>query len=345
MKKFTKQLEKDTLEIRYRKFESYKSVNLENLRPKDSYGKLLESRTHSIDQFIKDYGRIPSDLLAHRACPNCSGGGKIKELSKDHLELVRCKDCDLVYVDPIFNEEHYKNAYKSQEYQQVVRDLGEESHCYRVQRFGVERVEVMKKYLRSVGPPCFLDIGCSTGFVVEAARLAGWDAQGIDLNPSAVEFGRRRGLELQNIALQDLDAQSATFDAIGLFDVLEHVVEPKKLLERSIYLLKPGGIIFLYVPNYDSASRLLMGKEAHFIWPTHHLTYFTPITVKKFIESMGLKLEMMVTEGLDIFDYIWAQEHIHGKKMQVVSEIADRLQFFINGALWGKNLRVLARIL
>jgi 2-polyprenyl-3-methyl-5-hydroxy-6-metoxy-1,4-benzoquinol methylase len=202
----------------------------------------------------------------------------------------------------------------------------------------------MNSYLHSDGPPRFLDVGCSTGFVVEAAQLAGWDAQGIDLNPSAVEFGRRRGLELSNIALQDLDVPPGTFDSIGLFDVLEHLVDPKALLERAIYLLKPKGIIFLYVPNYDSASRLLMGKEAHFIWPTHHLTYFTPVTVTKFIESMGLKVEMMVTEGLDIFDYIWAQECIHEKDMQMLSVIADRLQFFINGSLWGKNLRVLVRL-
>ena len=86
-----------------------------------------------------------------------------------------------------------------------------------------------------------------------------------------------------------------------------------------------------------------MGKDAHFIWPTHHLTYFTPNTMRTFTESTGLKVEMMSTEGLDIFDYIWNQEQTRKRDMQVLDEVADKMQFFINSSLWGKNLRVLAR--
>ena len=74
--------------------------------------------------------------------------------------------------------------------------------------------------------PRYLDVGCSTGFVVEAARDRGWDATGIDLNPSAVEFGRSRGLDLRTVALEDAGFAAGSFDAISLFDVLEHLLDP-----------------------------------------------------------------------------------------------------------------------
>lgn len=329
--------------IPYRERREYRAVDIEKLRPKGSYGELIAARTHSIDRLIREYGAVPEDVLKTRPCPGCSSIAKSPELAKDHLQLVRCQHCDLVYVDPVFDEEHYEKTYRSEEYQQIGKALGEESHLYRVERFGTERVDIMRKHLPGVERPRFLDVGCSTGFVVEAAHRAGWDAQGLDLNPSAIAFGQKRGLRLSNTTLEDFDAPEASFDAIGLFDVLEHLAHPKQVLERVVQLLAPGGIVFLYVPNYDSASRLLMGSEAHFIWPTHHLTYFTPHTLRTFVESTGAEVETMVTEGLDIVDYMWNQERLHGHDMSAIAAIADHLQFFINASLYGKNLRVVAR--
>jgi 2-polyprenyl-3-methyl-5-hydroxy-6-metoxy-1,4-benzoquinol methylase len=327
----------------YRDRSDYRPVDIEKLRPKGSYGDLIAARTHSIDRLIREHGSIPQELLKSRACPHCSSNTKSPELAKDHLQLVRCQECDLVYVDPVFDEEHYEKTYRSEEYQQIGKALGEESHLYRVERFGAERVDIMRNHLPGVSQPRFLDVGCSTGFVVEAAQRAGWHAQGLDLNPSAIAFGQRRGLKLHNLTLEEFPAPEGSFDAIGLFDVLEHLAQPKQILEKVVDLLAPGGIVFVYVPNYDSASRLLMGSEAHFIWPTHHLTYFTPRTIQRFVESAGLKVETMVTEGLDITDYLWNQEQLHGRDMNASASIADHLQFFINASLYGKNLRVVAR--
>jgi hypothetical protein len=65
------------------------------------------------------------------------------------------------------DEAHYLEVYASQEYQDIVKDLGIKSHDYRVERFGRERVRLMTR--TSMRGPRYLDVGCSTGFVVEAA--------------------------------------------------------------------------------------------------------------------------------------------------------------------------------
>jgi 2-polyprenyl-3-methyl-5-hydroxy-6-metoxy-1,4-benzoquinol methylase len=330
------------MNIPYRQLSEYEPVDIAKLRPGGSYKQLIEKRTHPIDELVRVHGRIPEDLLTSRPCPTCGSTDARHELDKDHMQLVRCAACDLVYVSPTFDESHYKKVYASQEYQDIVRDLGIKSHDYRVERFGRERVALMARHL-AMPRPRYLDVGCSTGFVVEAARDAGWDAIGLDLNPSAIEFGSSRGLDVRAVALEDAGFADASFDAVSLFDVLEHVLDPVSTLRACTRLLRAGGIVFLYVPNYDSASRVLMGKDAHFIWPTHHLNYYTPTTVQDLMRREGLEPVYVATEGLDVVDYLWYRREVQGRSDEGMAEIADALQFFVNAGAYGKNLRVIAR--
>ena len=333
------------MQIPYRRVSEYQPVDVSKLRPGGSYKSLIEKRTHPIDELVAKFGRIPDELLTRRPCPTCGSTEEVLELEKDHMRIVRCKACDLVFVNPTFDEAHYKQVYASKEYQEIVRDLGINSHEYRVNRFGVERVGIMSEHLRVPAgrAPRYLDVGCSTGFVVEAARDKGWDAIGIDLNPSAIEFGRSRGLDLRTVALEEAGFAPGTFDAVSLFDVLEHLLDPARTLRACAELLAPGGILFMYVPNFDSASRLLMGANAHFIWPTHHLNYYTPATIRDLMLRHSLTPELIVTEGLDIEDYIWYRREVLHRDADGLAEVADIVQFLANAGCYGKNLRVVAR--
>jgi 2-polyprenyl-3-methyl-5-hydroxy-6-metoxy-1,4-benzoquinol methylase len=320
-------------------------VDVNQLRPGTSYKTLIEKRTHPIDELVTRFGHIPEELLSRRACPTCGSTEETLELEKDHMRIVRCRECDLVFVNPTFDEAHYQQVYASRAYQDIVRDLGMNSHDYRVKRFGAERVRIMGQHLRMSNgrAPRYLDVGCSTGFVVEAAQANGWKATGIDLNPSAIEFGRSRGLDLRTIALENAGLAAETFDAVSLFDVLEHLLDPARTLRACVDLLAPDGILFLYVPNFDSASRLLMGANAHFIWPTHHLNYYTPTTIRDLMLRHALTPELIVTEGLDIEDYIWYRREVLHQDAEALTEIADVIQFLANAGCYGKNLRVVAR--
>src|SRR5215813_8955146 len=136
------------MQIPYRHLSEYQPVDVKQLRPGGSYKSLIEKRTHPIDDLVTRFGRIPEELLSRRACPTCGSTDEALELEKDHMRLVRCGQCDLVFVNPTFDEAHYQQVYASQAYQEIVRDLGIKSHDYRVQRFGAERVRIMGEHLR-----------------------------------------------------------------------------------------------------------------------------------------------------------------------------------------------------
>ena len=137
-----------------------------------------------------------------------------------------------------------------------------------------------------------LDIGCGFGSFVVLARQAGYDASGLDLAPYEIEMARKR---LRGLSRDDepteifrvldamrLDPQEEQFDAITLWNILEHVPDYRALL-RSVYgLLKPEGRIFLICPNYF-AWRL----EAHYHVPWSPRLYFSRKAARRHLEKLG----------------------------------------------------------
>lgn len=325
----------------YRELSSYIPIDINKLRPKGSYKFLIENRNHNLKPFLKE-GSISQDFLEGRACPLCKGDKPDHVLKKDGFNIVKCQECGLVYVSEILFEKFYDDTYSSEKYAAVVAQLGFDSHLYRKERFGMERVSKLAQYWNEAKLPSLLDVGCSTGFVVDAANDFGWDARGIDLNTHAVEYGKKNyNLRLSSENFFDIDDR---FDFIGMYDVLEHVTNPAAFLQRAFDRLNGNGFLHIYVPNWDSASRYVLEDKAHFIWPSHHLTYFTPDTLSRMVQSIGFEVIEMETEGLDFFDIHWmSQEGLLEEKFEVSEQILNVIQFLTNAGGHGKNLRCIAK--
>lgn len=318
-------------------------VDTQRLRPGSSYEHLFENRDYQLRAILDKYGEIPKFLLEQVVCPLCSEAFYEIEMVKDSFNIVRCLNCSLIYVNPRLKADAYLETYKSQNYGHIISELALASHDYRVSRFGLERIKKIEEYFFFDLPKTLLDIGSASGFFLEAAMQKGWRATGIELSPIAVQFSRRKGLDVHDTTLESTDFGNNKFSVITMFDVLEHLPNIQETIERIKGLLNHGGLLYIYVPNWNSASRLLMQDNAHFIWPTHHVTYFTPITLTHFLEKNGFRVEFCETNGLDVVDWIWQLEKQDIDTVALNSRL-NELQFIINSALWGKNLRVLARI-
>ena len=316
-------------------------IDISQLRPEGSYDYLIKNRNGALTELIKDKKKLHL-FLKKRACPTCGSAENTKRFTKDNLEIVECDKCSLIFVNPIFNQEKYEEIYKAKEYQEITKKLTETSHLYRRKRFGVERMNFIERYHPKQLDKTLCDVGCSTGFLLEEAQSRGWDALGLELNPSTAKFARKRGLKIQEISLQEIEG-SEKFSAITLFDVLEHLIDPSLVLKKVKKLLKPNGNLFIYVPNWNSASRQFLGVEnSHFIWPTHHLTYYTPGTLNNFLTKNGFSVFHWETQGLDLLDWNWYLKAKTKDETSFLEKHIEQFQFYINAAGHGKNLRMYA---
>ena len=155
-------------------------------------------------------------------------------------------------------------------------------------RTAARHIHFLRQYARGVD---LLDVGCAAGLFLERARAAGWQIRGVEPNAElAAKAEQRLGSgAILNTTFEDAPLRTQVFDAITMWDVLEHVADPAAVLRRCAGLLRDSGTLLLKVPDLDSlTARILRGK-----WPVllpEHLNYFTRQSLRALTRSAGLEL-------------------------------------------------------
>ena len=152
-----------------------------------------------------------------------------------------------------------------------------------------------------------LDIGAGGGLFLHLAKQAGFDVVGSEPKPTRVQFAKDEyGLALESTTIDDVfwDTQLGSYEAVSLWDVIEHVNSPKSLLERSRDLLKPGGILLMDTPARDSlfyragelAYKISGGKRPFLLktmyspMPFAHKQIFRLQEVKNLLQQLGFEV-------------------------------------------------------
>jgi SAM-dependent methyltransferase len=138
-----------------------------------------------------------------------------------------------------------------------------------------------------------LDVGCSLGYALEAARSLGLDACGVDVSSHAVAECVRRGLDARRGGLDELPFEDASFAVAVLKHVFEHTPTPRRTLAELRRVLAPGGAAFFAVPNLEyfkaarspSTSRFFRGEGG-----AAHYVYYTPATLSRLLEQEGFRI-------------------------------------------------------
>jgi len=189
----------------------------------------------------------------------------------------------LVYTDPRPDSQDIVETY------QAVEDL-----LYLEEREG--RVLTFERHLkpleRLTGPPNgrpLLDVGCYVGVFVEIAARHGWDAWGVEPSRWAVEQAQARGLRVVQGTLETADLPEATFDVVTMWDVIEHVTDPRGALQQVYRLLKPGGLVVVHTIDIESPFARLMSAR----WPwlmEMHIYYFSRRTLRAMLGKCGFQV-------------------------------------------------------
>ena len=145
-------------------------------------------------------------------------------------------------------------------------------------------------------PGRLLDIGAAAGFFVKTAQDRGWRAEGIELSPDTAALAReQQGVAVQHGRLEDVEFPAASFDAVTLWDVIEHVRDPLATcgMRRVARLVRPGGTVGLLTPNLDGLYPKASYKVARLVggWPCveppGHLFQFSTHTLTDLLCRAG----------------------------------------------------------
>ncbi len=224
------------------------------------------------------------------------------------FNLVKCKNCGLIYLNPRppQNEIHkyYPKSYYAHAPRRTKRKLKEiiGAHVIRGRSANVSILDKLLFYwlknriqylsVKPVGR--FLDIGCGMGSLVKRMQEIGWESYGIEISANAVRIAQNYDL---NVYLGDLTQQnfaSDFFDLINMNNVLEHVHSPLRVLMEVSRILKDNGRFYCSVPNFGCFQSQNFGKYWRALDVPRHLYFFTPDTLKYLFEKASLRILKMV---------------------------------------------------
>ena len=157
---------------------------------------------------------------------------------------------------------------------------------YRKFDYRLEEIEKLKP-----GKGKILDLGCSFGFFLDVARGRGWNAVGVEVGEYAAKFARDKlDLDVHTGDLMDVDLPADHFEAVTLWNVLEHLDDPVAQLMRINGLMKTGGVFVLTTGDIDSYIRKVEGLRWRALIPPIHVANYSVAAVTRLLELTGFSL-------------------------------------------------------
>jgi len=151
-----------------------------------------------------------------------------------------------------------------------------------------------------------LDVGCGAGNLLQAARKNGWNAQGLDVSAGAVKHVRSLGFEVFEGELQDAGFPSGHFDVVTAAELLEHMFDPRPLLNEVARVLRPGGLFWTTTPHARGLSGRVLGLKWRCVWPPEHLQLFSVRGLTKLLREAGFRRLRIKTTGGNPIEIIHA---------------------------------------
>lgn len=215
-------------------------------------------------------------------CQLCQQTGLTKFEIKGSNILWLCPDCELYQYGQMVDESAYASDYHE----------GYEKHRDKKIKTARIRLNRVASLLSSANHQdiSLLDIGCSVGATLEAAKAFQWRASGVDVSEDAVEFCKSKGLDAVKVGGLELPFADNTFDVVVNWHVVEHVEDVRTTLAEWKRVLKPGGVLFMETPDASSPKVRKLGVEYRKFWAPEHTYTFTYDNLAKFLEQTGLEI-------------------------------------------------------
>ena len=210
---------------------------------------------------------------------------------KGKYPFYRCGACGLLFVWPlpsdnlsIYSQSYFAGAEQGFGYVDYDQDKAAMASTF-------------EKYLDLLAQAhpdqgSLLDVGAATGFFLELARRRQWKTCGVEPSDYATRVARHKGLDVHCGVLEDLSLPEVSFDVITMWDVIEHVTDPRKSLTKAFAMLAPGGTLALNTPDSASLLARLLGLRWHLVVPPEHLILFSRKSLELLLKQAGFEVTL-----------------------------------------------------
>jgi SAM-dependent methyltransferase len=199
-----------------------------------------------------------------------------------HYRMVRCNSCGLVRSDPVADSDIVSQLYAESSF-----DYGAE-----LDNLAATYGKYLKRLSRYISTKeSLLEIGCGNGFVLrEAMRLGYTNVRGVEPSRAAIESAPN-GIRQKIVCSMMVPGlfPSETFDAVCLFQVLDHILDPVQLLKTCYQILKPGGVLLCLNHNVEAVSARLMKSRSPII-DIEHTYLYSPVTMARLLVKSGFQV-------------------------------------------------------
>jgi 2-polyprenyl-3-methyl-5-hydroxy-6-metoxy-1,4-benzoquinol methylase len=311
------------------------TLDLAQMRPAGFLSKAKRYEEELIGKLARGSGWIDNPQ-----CLICGSARRVPQWPAHGVMLLECLECGHHYFESMPG--NLAEVYEGESYLQESKNSYLSNVDYRLRRFASERLGILTADKPFRAGQRLLDVGCGTGWFLRAAKERGYEVSGFEFSAALARFTSESvGCTVYHSQLETIDAR---FDIVTLFDVIEHVPKPVETMLALRGLLRPGGVILVFCPNFDSLAIRACRAESNLVMPTRHLSYFTRSSVRKLCGLAGMELMWFRTAGIDIGDIMaWCESRGMQRDLKLWQDLSDTLQPALDGLEVGNHLRFMAR--
>ena len=221
-------------------------------------------------------------------CPVCSAKNSKIFSKKNSYNLYKCFVCQLIFIWPIPNnlEQIYKQEYFKSERKQK---LGYTDYDKDKEPMRDIFLYYLKKFESLIEGRKIFDVGTATGYFLDLAKNRSWQTAGIEISEYAAKIAKSREHEVICSKIISDDIQEK-FNVVTMWDVLEHLDNPKEYLKKVNKILELEGLLVINTVDVSSWWARFFGKKWHQLNPPEHIFYYNKKNLKILLNQSGFEI-------------------------------------------------------
>lgn len=264
-------------------------------------------------------------------CPvGCTGTLKTTQYILPEGALLRCAICGQL-LSRCTEKRYWQSMEEFDDPQGTLPDPRSVERRFKRSKKFLDRIAGLLG--KSPGVIRLLDVGCSSGAFLGAAVKLGYLAEGVEPAARAAQTAQAAGLTVRQGLLQEAGFADGQFDAITLFEVIEHLKEPLNLLQECRRILRPGGILLVGTGNAASWNFAAMGAKWEYLSIAKHgghISFYTPHSLSVLAQRAGFEVAEVRTRGVrfcergDCAALIYSTAKLAGELLNPLAAMLDK---------------------